>query len=440
MIRRNRIFVQVLIIASIRALLFAGQNPPIASAVASSEPGWPQWRGPRRDGISDETDLLPSWPEDGPHLLWTATGLGRGYSSPVIGPQTIFITGDQDGECRVFALDLNGKLKWKASNGKAWTRNYRGARASGTYSAGRVYHMNAHGRVAAFEANSGKELWHAETLQTFDATVNPWGLSESVLIHGDRVYVTPGGRKAFMAALDRATGATVWAGEPLPNPDKEKVGYASPILVTFHSREILVTLSQRSIVGVDAADGKVLWRFAHPTKYNANCATPVLWRDAILHTNPCGSGSVLLRMLAEDTGGVSVQAQWHSPMDNISGGAVIVDSFVYGSAHNNYKGDSWRCLDARTGEVKWESTDLAQGSVIYADGRLYCLAEDGTAALVKASPTRFEMVGRFVFVEGKKKDVWTHPVLLHGRLYLRYHDELRCYDVKGSRADLETRK
>jgi outer membrane protein assembly factor BamB len=402
----------------------------LGALVGSPELGWPQWRGPRRDGISRETGLLASWPEAGPPVLWTASGLGKGFSSPIVANGSIYLTGDVGGDCRLFALSLDGTQRWHSTNGRAWTTNHQGARSSCTYADGRLYHMNAHGRVACFDPATGKELWAVETLERFDGKENEWGLAESVLVDGGRVFVTPGGKKGFMAALDAKTGETVWASEPMPDPDDERTGYSSPIMVRFGGRRLLVNLSEKSVVCVDAATGKQLWRYLHPTKYDASCATSVFWNDHIFHANPSGAGCVMLRMRPEGDG-VGVKPIWEGPLDNISGGAVIVDGFVYGAAHNNYKGRNiWMCLDAGTGGVKWESTELVQGSLLYADGRLYCLAEDGTMALVNATPERFEIVGQFRFVDAKR-DAWAHPVVLDGRLYLRYHEELRCYDVRA---------
>ena len=423
------------LLAILPLLILVGHSPSQTHAaqpgggtlLASKEPGWPQWRGPRRDGVCRETGLLQSWPEAGPKRLWAADGLGGGYSSPIITQGTIYITGDVDKELHIFALTLDGKPKWRAKNGMAWTRNHRGARASCIYDKGRLYHMNGHGRVACFDPATGKELWAVRVLERFEARINTWGLAENVVVDGDHVIVTPGGKKAFMAALDRKTGATVWASEPLPNADREKMGYSSPILFTLGGRRLLVNLSQRSVVCVDADRGKLLWHFEHPTRYNASCATPVLVGDAVFHTNPTRSGGVLLRIHVE---GEAVRAEpvWTCEMDNISGGAVAVDGHIYGSGEQN---TGWVCMDARTGETKWESRELAQGSLICADRRLYCLSERGVAALVKASPKAFEIVGRFRLADGRRRDVWPHPVICDARLYLRYHDTLHCYDIRA---------
>lgn len=399
-----------------------------AALIASEEPGWPQWRGPRRDGISEEKGLLQAWLAGGPRLLWTASGLGAGWSSPIITRGAIYITGDIGPDLCVFALDMDGKLTWRSKNGTAWKGSYQGARACCAYSEGHVYHSNAHGRVACLEAATGREVWAVNVLERFAGQNLTWAVSECLLVDGQRVIVTPGGRKAFVATLDKKSGETAWAGEPLPNSDAEPVGYSSPILFKLGSRRLLAALSVRSVVCVDADTGKIQWTFPKKTRYDANCATPVLCGDSIFHTNPSGSGCVLLRLIPGE-GRAGFEKTWEGRMDNISGGAIARDGCIYGSGHLN---TGWVCIDAQTGQERWQSQELAQGSLIYADGRMYWLSEQGVMALVKASPQAFEVAGRFEFARGRR-DVWAHPVLLDGRLYLRYHDKLYCYDVRQPR-------
>jgi len=223
--------------------------------IASKEPGWPQWRGPRRDGISDEKHLLQSWPQGGPPLLWKTEGLGRGWSSPVVTGGSIYLSGDVGEELRLFALDLDGKIRWESANGRAWTGQYPGARSSAAIDEGRLYHLNAHGRVACLDAAGGKEIWSVDILQRFEGSVILWGLSECLLVDGPRLIVTPGGKKAAMAALDKTTGETVWASEPI---EKNDAGYSSPILFELDGRRHLVTYSSRHVFGVDADSGRSL--------------------------------------------------------------------------------------------------------------------------------------------------------------------------------------
>ena len=404
----------------------AGAEAAPDGAIASPEAGWPQWRGPRRDAVSDETGLLEAWPEGGPRLLWTASGLGRGWSSPIITGGRIYITGDVGGDLRLFALDLDGKKKWEAASGKAWDGPSPGARASCAYSAGRLYHMNAHGRIACFDAANGREVWAVDMLDRFAGRPITWGISECVLVDGPRVIVTPGGDKAFMAALDAKTGATVWASKPLDDPKTQRTGYASPILLRLGGRRVLVNLALRGIVCVDADKGVLYDLYPKRSKYDASCATPVFYRGGIFHSLPSTSGSVLLR-LAAGAEGVRFEKAWESPMDNLSGGVVPHEGFFYGSGEDR---PGWVCIDARTGEQKYVSKDLEQGAVVYGDGRLYCLGEKGHMTLVRPGPQKFDILSRFSLTDGKQADVWAHPVILDRRLYLRYHDNLYCYDIR----------
>ena len=394
--------------------------------IASPESGWPQWRGLRRDGVSTETGLLQDWPEGGPKLLWTATDIGKGFSSPIISNRSIYISGDVGPELYVFALDMAGKPKWKSPNGGNWSKPYGGARGSCAYSEGHVYNINAHGRIACFEAATGKEVWAKNALKEFEGQNIMWAISECALIDGPHVIVTPGGNKSFMVALDKKTGALVWVGEPLPEAPAERVGYASPILFELNGRRLIATLSLRSVVCVDAENGKVQCVFQHPTRYNANCATPVYCEGAVFHTNPTGAGGVLLKVLA-DKESVKFEKLWDCGMDNISGGAIAHAGLIYGSGQQN---TGWVCMDAKSGAVKWDSKELAQGALTYADNRLYWLSESGTLALAGATADQFKIHGRIKLTEAPVKDAWAHPVILDGRLYLRYHDKLYCFDVR----------
>jgi len=419
-----------------------GAETKTGTLIASKEPGWPQWRGPRRDGISDETGLLQSWPKGGPKVLWTASGLGRGYSSPIITRGTIYITGDVGKELHIFALDLDGKVKWQAKNGRAWTKNYRGARGSCTYDQGRLYHMNGHARLASFDPATGEELWAVNVLERFEAKNICWGISESLLIDGPRVIVTPGGKKGLMAALDRNTGKTVWATEPLifertvafggrklrkPVRDADGANHASPILFELGGRRHIVGCSSRHAFGVDAETGKLLWTRPMPTRWEVLGIAPVLYNDAVFVTGPDGRGGKLFRIHV-DGPNVRVEEAWTTAMDTCHGGVVLVDGLFYGSWYRGFNG--WGCVDGQTGKTRYRTPELAMGSVTYADGRLYCLSQRGVVALLKPTPTGFEFTGRFRLTDGRRRDAWAHPVICDGRLYLRYHDNLYCYDIR----------
>ena len=181
----------------------AAAEPAADGPIASPEPDWPQWNGPRRDSISGEKGLLPRWPERGPRLVWKIGNLGVGWSSPIIVRDRLYVSGEIDKDLVISAFDLDGKPVWQTKNGRSWTGSYPGARACCAYSEGKLYHMNAHGRVACFEAAKGKELWAVDVLEQFQGQNITWGMSECLLVDGPRVIVTPGGEKALMAALDK---------------------------------------------------------------------------------------------------------------------------------------------------------------------------------------------------------------------------------------------
>lgn len=412
-----------------------------ARLIASPEPGWPQWRGPRRDGICDETGLLSEWPASGPKLLWKTGELGRGYSAPIITHERIYLAGDVGEELHVFALDLQGRVVWRAKNGAAWRTPYPGSRAICTYSEGRIYHENAHGRVACFDATTGAELWAVDLFDRFGGKNLTWAVSECLVVDGPRLIVTPGGTQALMAALDKRTGATVWTTEPLrlgqSNPpahirvaesagEIDSASYASPILFELGGRRQLVSCSLRHFFGVDADTGRLLWSRPLRTKYEVIAATPVLVGNAVFVTAPDTEDAGLYRLRVSD-GRVQPEKVWSTKLDTCHGGLVLVNGTLYGSWYRRDKG--WACLDASTGEVRYQTADLAMGSVLYADGRLYCLSQEGEMALIRPGATSFEFKGRFRLVPERTSDAWAHPVICDRRLYLRYHANLYCYDV-----------
>jgi len=395
--------------------------------IASPEPDWPQWRGPRRDGISDEKDLLSSWPESGPKLLWKIDGIGKGWSCPIIVGQRLYITGDVGDDLVIFALNRSGEIQWKVKNGRNWKNPYPGARACCVFSEGRLYNMNAHGRVACLDAASGKELWAVNILERFDAKNITWALSECMVVDGRNLIVTPGGKKALMAALDKRDGRTVWTTEPLGG---DRTSHSSPILFRYAGRRLITSCSSAHGFGVDADTGKLLWTVPLKNPHGVNTSTPVYGSGIVYYVTPYAEmGRAYRLVINSDT--VTAEHIWTSGLDTVTGGAVLVDATLYSAGYRESKW--WFGVDWQTGETKYELQDFTTGAAIYADGRLYCLDEKGSAGLLKPGPDGLEIVGRFALVNEKVHDAWTHPVLHDGRLYLRYHDSLWCYDVKEHR-------
>jgi len=391
--------------------------------------GWPQFRGPNRDGKSAETGLLQKWPEGGPKLLWSVGGLGVGFSSAAVAKGRVYTTGMLDGEGFLFAYDLDGNFQWKVSYGPEWKGSSPGTRTTPTVDETRVYVFSGTGMLACFDIKTGKKIWDVDTLKEFEAENITWGITGSPLIDGQKVYCTPGGKKGTVVALDKMTGQTIWATTGL----SEASAYCSPILFERGSSRLLVTMIQKSVICVDTNNGKLIWRIPYEASYDTATITPV-YKDGRIYVTSVveyrfTNGGIMFELSSD---GANATKKWSDQtLDCHHGGVVLVDGYLYGS---NFKGVSkgdWVCLEWDTGKVMYEATwNGNKGSIIYADNMLYCYDENtGDAALVKASPKGFEIVSSFRITEGSGNH-WAHPAISDGRLYIRHGDTLMAYDIK----------
>lgn len=386
---------------------------------------WPQWRGWKRDGVSSETGLLKKWPEGGPKLLWSVKGLGKGFSTVAIADGTVYTTGLVSKIEKLFAFDLQGNKKWTKSYGKGWAGSHPGARTTPTVDGDRLYVISGAGVVVCFDAKTGQKRWWVNVVERFGGQSLNWGISESALIEGEKVICTPGGSDATVVALDKNTGKTVWTSEGL----SDAAAYCSAILVERGGTRLVVTITARSIVGIKAEDGTVLWQHRNklhkgkPRDVNPNT---VVHDGGRLYVTSRFVGGMMLE-LSED--GSRVSKVWENvDHDPHHGGVVAVDGFIYGASTESKK---WMCLDWATGKVLYERRWRGKGSLASAEGMLYCYEEEkGTVGLVKASPKGFEIVSSFKVPEGTGEH-WAHPVVCGGRLYIRHGDVLMVYDIKG---------
>ncbi|MFC1738418.1 PQQ-binding-like beta-propeller repeat protein [Planctomycetota bacterium] len=397
-----------------------------ADAAVSAEPScdWPQWHGPNRDAKSTETGLMKKWPEGGPELLWSADGLGTGFSTVSIAGGMIYTTGMIDKEGVLFAFDLKGKLKWQKIYGPEWTRSSPGVRSTPTVNEGNVYVTSGVGVVSSFDAKTGDKNWEVDVLNLFGGEYPYWGIVDSPLIIDNKLICTPGSDKATIVALDKRTGQTIWSSESIG----EKSAYCSPILVERGGRKVIVTMLEKTLVGLDAETGKILWSDICG-KEDINPATPLYYDGYIYYTSGYDDESVMYE-LSED--GTQITRKWvNDVLDNHHGGVVLVDGYIYGS---NWKGNprgNWVCLEWETGKVMYETTWIGKGSITFADGMLYCYEEkQGTVALVEPSPESFNIVSSFKVTLGDEEH-WGHPVILNGRLYIRHGNTLMAYDIKA---------
>ena len=391
---------------------------------------WPQWSGPNRDGISSETGLLKEWPQEGPELLRTFTAIGKGFSSPTIAKGVLYVTGMVANIEILSAFDLEGNLRWKKEYGKAYTKSYSDARTSPTVDGDSIYVISGTGEVVCFDAAGGVE-WSVQALERFEGKQGSWGTAESALIVDDKVIYTPGGEKTTVVALDKNTGETVWATESLGG----KSAYVSPILIEKGGKKQIVAVTGNHILGVSPEDGDIVWQIKYRDipppdgGKDINPNSPIYHDGRIFVTSGYNHVGVMLE-LSEDATNASV-LWWNSDLDTHHGGVVLVDGYLYGSNWLSNKDGNWVCVDWDTGETKYEKEWHNKGSIITAEGMLYCYEEKGgTLALVKATPEDFAIVSFFTITQGQGQH-WAHPVISDGVLYMRHGDVLMAYDIKA---------
>ena len=230
-----------------------------------------------------------------------------------------------------------------------------------------------------------------------------------------------------MAALDKLAGETAWASEPGGAPT-----YTSPILFRQGEHHLVANCSAEHGFGLDADTGKLLWTVPLRNPYGVTCSTPVYGEGCVFYVTTDAVGGSLYRVASEAPWATLL---WRTPVDALTSSGMLVDGSFYTSGCKRSK--SLHCLDWNTGQeravLKLAAVNSAYASVamVWADGRLYCQVQDGTVALLKPRPAGFDVAGRFQLIEARNGDARAHPVLLDGRLYLRYHDALWCYEIRG---------
>ena len=380
-----------------------------------------RWRGPQANGIYPDKGLMKTWPADGPQILWSFNDLGQGHSSPVFTKSNIYVSGMIDDIGYIYKLTIKGELVWKVTYGKEFKESYPGSRACPVVAGDRLYMLSATGNLVCMNTVDGKIIWSKDLFKDFDGRQISWGLNESVVIDGDKVYCTPGGVKNNVIALNRNTGDPIWSCPGMG----DKAAYCTPLLVDMGKRKLLVTMTAANIIGIDAETGKMLWNFGHITQYGVNANTPVYFDKGLFCFSGYKSGGVKLS-LSDD--GSTVKKDWLCPsLDSRIGGAVLVNGYIYGSGDMN--NPAWQCIEWKTGEQKYSSKELTKGNVIYADGMLYCYSDKGDLALVEANPSAFKIISKIKVTVGTKEH-WAHLVINNGILYVRHGKSLIAYKIK----------
>ena len=390
---------------------------------ADRVPFWPQFHGPNRDNNSTEDNLLEAWPEKGPRLMWTAEGLGHGYSTVSIANGRMFTTGSIGDDTVITALDLDGKILWQVKNGLAWTGPYPGSRSTPTIDGDFVYHESPHGDVVCLNAATGEKVWGLNILERFRSKNIIWALSDSLLIDGDHVICSPGGPEVSMVALDKHTGAVVWT---TPSTG-ESAGYASAMLFEQGGLRIISTMTAQAIIGVNADTGALLWRVRHGSDTHMNGQTP-LYRDGHLFVSTLKWGAAKWKVHI-DGEQASLEEVWmNEGFENRHGGAVFAEGNVYGTSGKRTR-NSWVCLDWETGEIEDMVVDVQGGSILYADGLLYMLGTNREVGLLRPTESGAELISLFNIPDGGEGETWAHPVIAGGTLFIRHDTYLYRYDI-----------
>ena len=403
-----------------RACVVAGAV--LAGMTAIHAADWPQWQGPDRTRISKETGLLKEWPAAGPPVVWTATGLGSGYGSMAVAGDRVFVQGTRKRDSVVIALNrADGKEVWSKALGSSESNDRgSGPRGTPTVDGDRLYILTENGDLACLKID-GTEVWRRNILRDFRGSQLQWLISESPLVDGPHVVVSPGGSEAGMVKLDKMTGKTVWTAKDLSDP----AGYSSIVAADVQGVRTYMTFTAGAGVGVRASDGKLMFRYPNAANRVANIATPIFSNNKVFFTSAYGTGGGLLDLTARNGEVSAKEVYFTREMRNHHGGVVLVDGYLYG-----FSDMILTCLDFATGKLMWRDRSVGKGSVTFADGRLYIQGENNVVGLADATPSGYREMGRFS-IPDKGLPSWAHPVVSDGRLYVRNQDVLITYDIKA---------
>lgn len=413
------------IIVTILSILHAEKLAAQTTPVARGE--WPQFLGPHRNGLSDETGLLDRWPQGGPKLVWSADG-GVGMSGLVISRGRVLTMVQRDGKQWLVALGTDkGDPLWKTVIAPEYPNGMGdGPRATPAIASDQVFVFTGDGVLAAVDFQNGKSIWSHHTLRELSGKEAEYGMACSPLVVDDLVVVTVGAPEATLVAYEGKSGNLRWkaGGDP--------AGYSSPALLDVGGRKQIVSFTGDSAIGVDPKTGTMLWRYPFKTNYECNIATPLAIQDKLFLSAGENHGSVLLSLkpkadkfeltpVWESFGPSSVlRNEWQTSM--------LLDGYLYGMDNVGGAGPITHltCVEAATGKRMWQQTRFGKGNLIAADGKLFITTMKGELVVVRATPERYDEIGRSTILGSTRQA----PALSNGRLYMRDDEKIICVDVR----------
>ena len=375
---------------------------------------WPNFRGPNHNGISTETGWSATWPKDGPKVLWKAT-LGTGFCSIAVSGGRAYSMGNVDNKDILYCFDAStGKEIWKQSYPcPLFKKDHEGGpSATPTVDGDSVYTFSKNGDALCFKAANGQIVWQKNLPKELGIKYPTWYFASSAFV-ADNLIILNAGTAGI--ALNKTDGKVVWQSGNGPP------GYATAVPFMMGSEKCVVIVGSTEIFGLVAATGKVLWKFPWKTDYDINAADPIISGDTVFVSSGYNHGCALLRM-----GTGKITDVWRNKnMRNHFNSTVLWEGYLYGFDESELK-----CLDFKTGEVKWSQEELGKGSLMIVNGKLVILSERGKLVIAPASPDGFKELAGAQILTGK---CWTVPVLANGKIYARNNPDgqLVCVDVSG---------
>jgi len=387
------------------------------------------WRGVNRSGYYDETNLMKSWPQNGPELLWETNTLGVGFGSPLIASNRLFVSGTEDSTAYLFTFDLKGNLLSKVKVGQEWASHFPGARSTPSIAGNLVYVMTGKGDLACVQIETGKVLWQKSMVSDFGGVLPMFGFAESPLIDGDKVFCTPGGPEHNVVALNRFTGNLIWSCKG----KGEYSAYNSPALFTVGGRKIVAAFSSHHLLGIDAETGELLWTHEQtnvpiekrkPGEGDTHANTVLMENNKLYYFEGDGNCAVALQ-LSND--GKQISQRWNNKLvDNYMGGIVMQDSNIFSNGFSKHK--LYR-VRSSTGTIT-DSLSIGRGSIILADNMLYYYNDKGEVHLVDYKVGKLNDISSFKILKGSREH-FAHPVIHDGILYIRHGEYLGAYRISN---------
>ena len=416
------------------------------SAGAAVAEEWPQWRGPRNDGIVRDEKIADSWPEGGPKKLWQAD-VGVGFSSAVgVGGKVYLLAmeGDKDA---TYAFDADkGTVIWKEianslytgeMNSAAMAKDWTGSRASPVVEGNRLYTYGMRGDLVCRELASGKSVWHVNIVNETGTKPITWGQGSNPLIEGDSIYVQGGINGPAVVCVDKKTGKLIWQSENLPpnttveDPDDygkgemDKGGYARPVIVDVQGTKQLIVFGGEALWAFEPATGKTIWSHPWMTQYDVNAATPIYHDGRLFITSSYGKPPA--RCAQFELSRTGAKQVWKNNQLTSKYQPPILDA---GHLYGNSEG-TVRCLRWSDGKTVWTAKDrINQGGsmVRIAPDKLLMFSDIGKATLARATPEGYEKLGEFQAVE-RTGNAWSTPLVYRGKMYVKGRNDFVCYDI-----------